>query len=99
MASMRESARLSRFYLGEVLVTEAKVQINGTIGIGITTDEDPSAAHELAVIDSAFNADLPEIKGWLPRLQEEDARTDRRLAQEEARILETRVVFDTMDAD
>ena len=35
MIKMRETAKNSLFYLGEVLVTETKVQINNQVGIGI----------------------------------------------------------------
>ena len=37
MVKVRESAKRSLFYLGEVLITECKVMINGSLGIGIGT--------------------------------------------------------------
>lgn len=35
MIKMRETAQKELFYLGEVLVTEAKVYVNGALGMGI----------------------------------------------------------------
>lgn len=99
MTTMRETARRSRFYLGEVLVTEAKVQVNGTLGLGIIAGEDDQAALELAVIDAAYNASLPETGPWQTRLYEEANVIARRTNAVEARILETRVNFQTMDVD
>lgn len=37
MIKMRETAKSSLFYLGEVVITEAKMEIKGHIGIGIVT--------------------------------------------------------------
>lgn len=97
MTTMRESARRSRFFLGEVMVTEAKVRIGTHLGLGIIAGDDPDAAYELAVIDAAFNARLPVAEDWVTALQDEAARIEEDRAREEARILKTRVDFQTMD--
>ena len=99
MTPMRETARGSRFYLGEVLVTEAKAQIDGRIGLGIIAGDDAESAWQLAVIDAAYNAELPETRGWDAALTEEAEVIERRLGEEHARVLETRVDFQTMDVD
>ncbi len=39
MVKMRETAKKSLFYVGEVLITEAKIEINQTIGIGLVNGE------------------------------------------------------------
>ena len=59
----------SLFYPGEVLVTECKVQIEETIGIGIVTGDQPELSYNLAVIDAAFEAKLPEAIGWMSCLK------------------------------
>ena len=99
MIRMRETARKSVFYLGELLVTEAKVQIGGTIGLGIIAGDAHEAALDLAVIDAAWNARLPETQGWISLLEAEEARLGSEQAREETRLLETRVRFETMDVD
>jgi alpha-D-ribose 1-methylphosphonate 5-triphosphate synthase subunit PhnG len=97
MVKARETAKNGLFYLGELLVTEAKVQIEGHIGLGIIAGDEPEAARELAIIDAAFNAGLEEASGWDPRLMEEEARIEAREADEAARIARTRVAFESMD--
>ncbi len=58
MIKMRETAKRELFYLGEVLVTEAKVSINGTLGMGIVVGDNEELALNLAIIDCATNAIL-----------------------------------------
>ena len=64
MIKMRESARNTLFYLGEVLVTEAKVRIGERVGIGIVRGHKPELAKDLAVIDAAWAIPLPECALW-----------------------------------
>lgn len=97
MTQMRETAKQSRFYLGEILVTEAKVRIGESIGLGIIAGDDAEAAYELAVIDAGFNAGVAPEKRWLPELEAESRRIANSRASEDARILKTRVDFQTMD--
>ena len=97
MVKARESAKNGLFYIGELLVTEAKVQIEGTIGIGIIAGDEPEAAVELAIIDAACNAALEETSGWDALFAEEEARIARREEAEASRIARTRVAFESMD--
>lgn len=97
MVRMRESARKSLFYIGEVFATEAKVQVRGTIGLGIIAGDQPEAARQLAVIDAAFNASLPETLVWTERLLGEDERLTARRARDEHAVAATRVNFSSMD--
>lgn len=99
MITMRETARRSLFHLGELLATECRVEVDGAIGLGIIAGDDPEAARDLAVIDGAFNAALPECDAWLESLEAEERRLATVRAAEETRLLETRVRFETMDAD
>ena len=64
MIKMRETAKKQLFYLGDVLVTEAKVSINGNLGLGIVNGDEEKLAYDLAVIDAAYNAELNETKMW-----------------------------------
>lgn len=99
MNRMRDTAQKMQFYLGEVLVTECKVQISGHLGLGILTGDDEQAAMDLAIIDAAFAAQLEITRPWIELLEAEELRISERRAKEEARILETRVDFQTMDSD
>ncbi|WP_067727571.1 phosphonate C-P lyase system protein PhnG [Oceanobacillus damuensis] len=97
MIKMRESAKNSLFYLGEVLITEAKVEINGCVGIGIVTGMQEQLAKYLAIIDAAYKANLPETSEWYPRLIEAEQQIRKAKAKEQGELFETKVNFETMD--
>lgn len=97
MSKARDSVSRQPFYLGEILVTECIVDIQGTHGIGILIGEQAEKAYELAVVDAAMNANLPETKDWLSEIKAEEARLDARLKQEQALVMKTKVHFDTME--
>ncbi|MEG0383982.1 MAG: phosphonate C-P lyase system protein PhnG [Solibacillus sp.] len=97
MIKMRETAKKTQFYLGEVLVTECKVQVNNQGGIGIVVGLDEELACQLAIIDAAFEANLIETQNWLPLLEAEELNIKTRLKAEEAKIYKTKVQFETMD--
>jgi alpha-D-ribose 1-methylphosphonate 5-triphosphate synthase subunit PhnG len=99
MIQKRESGRRSLFYLGELLVSEARVRLAGSIGLGIIAGDQPEAARDLAIVDAAFNASLPLTEEWIPRLLDEEDRLRRERILRERQILETRVSFDTMESE
>lgn len=97
MIKMRETAKKELFYLGEVLVTEAKVYVNGALGMGIVKGENEELAMNLAIIDGAYKANIEETKLWeevLIKAEEEIKDSERK---EASKILETKVDFSTMD--
>ncbi|MFC2946794.1 phosphonate C-P lyase system protein PhnG [Virgibacillus sediminis] len=97
MIKMRESAKQSLFYMGEVLVTEAKVEINQEVGIGIVVGMEEELAKHLAIIDAAYKAEVPETGAWLPELLEAERRITEDKAKKQAELFETKVNFETMD--
>ncbi len=97
MVKVRESAQRTLFYLGEVLITECKVMINGYLGIGIVKGHEPELAYNLAIIDAAYNADLPETKAWTALLLIEESRFNQEDVALKNKILKTKVNFDTMN--
>lgn len=97
MVKMRESAKNSLFYMGEVLITEAKVEISGKIGTGLLVGIDDQRAKHLAIIDAAYKAQLPEAAEWEPQLLEEEKKINMAKAQQQVALFETKVSFDTME--
>lgn len=97
MIKMRETAKKQLFYLGEVLVTEAKVSINGNLGLGIVNGDEEKLAYDLAVIDAAYNAELNETKMWDDLLIAEEQMINELERKESAKIMETKVDFTTMN--
>ncbi|MCZ8515195.1 phosphonate C-P lyase system protein PhnG [Paenibacillus filicis] len=99
MVKVRETAQQSLFYLGEVLVTECKVQIEGAMGVGIIKGDEPERAYHLAVIDATYEARLKETEEWAGILQTEHERIAAERAAIHAQVLRTKVDFETMDTD
>lgn len=99
LIQQREVARGARFYLGEVLVSEARALVAGAAGIGLIAGDRPEAAEALALIDAAWNAGVAEVAGWHAVLAEEARRLRSARARHQARLLETRVSFETMETE
>jgi alpha-D-ribose 1-methylphosphonate 5-triphosphate synthase subunit PhnG len=99
MLKMREQARNSLFYLGEVLVTEAKVRVNGNAGLGIVQGSNNELARNLAIIDAAWNIALPEQGEWENLLRKAELRVTARDEKENGRVTQTRVDFMSMQEE
>lgn len=97
MMKIRETAKNSLFYIGEVLITEAKVEINQQIGTGIVVGMKDELARNLAIIDAAYIAELPETKKWKEILIQEEKAIHTAKVKKQAEILKTKVQFETMD--
>lgn len=97
MIKVRDSAKKNLFYLGEVLVTECKVMINGSLGIGMVKGHAPEFAFHLAVIDAAYNAQLAETGHWINVLLDEEQAILQENRETAEKIMKTKVNFETMD--
>ncbi|MDH6374060.1 alpha-D-ribose 1-methylphosphonate 5-triphosphate synthase subunit PhnG [Paenibacillus sp. PastF-3] len=99
MVKVRETAKKSLFYLGEVLVTECKVQIAGKMGVGLIKGDEPEKSYDLAIIDAAYAAELVETAAWSAKLYMEHALLEQAYLAEHAKVMRTKVDFETMDTD
>lgn len=97
MLKMRENAKRSLFYIGETIVVEAKVEINGQLGLGIVAGSNEELAYQMAVIDAAYNAGLPEVSAWTKKLQTEGQHINEELKIKSDKLLKSKVSFETMD--
>lgn len=98
MNQVRESARNSRFFLGEALMTECRVRVNGSDGLGAVLGGDAALARALAVVDGAYACGeslrcLAEVDALIA--QEGRVAAARRV-KEESRTLASRVSFNEM---
>lgn len=57
---MREPVQNSLFYLGEVIISEASVSIDGTVGRAAAMGDDFEKTLNMAVIDAACNKGIFE---------------------------------------
>ncbi|HIV20103.1 MAG TPA: phosphonate C-P lyase system protein PhnG [Candidatus Merdivicinus intestinigallinarum] len=96
MIKMRDPVKESLFYLGEVIVSEAIVDLDGAKGTAVLLGDDYEKALDMAVIDAACN------KGVFARfdvLEQLEAEQNRRTEQENALFLKTMVNFTSMDSE
>lgn len=96
MVKLRESAKNSLFYIGEVLITETKVKIGNSYGTGIVMEENDSLSRALAIIDAAYMENLPETDGWLQVFKELEQKLQFEMEKVKCSIERTKVHFDTM---
>ena len=97
MIKLRESAKNSLFYIGEVLVTETKVKIGNSFGTGIVMEENNQLSKALAIIDAAYKENLPETEGWLEILKALEQKLQTEVEKVKCSIERTKVHFDTMN--
>ena len=97
MIKIRETAKKELFYLGEIFVSEAKVYIEGVLGMGIVAGDREDLALNLAIIDGAYKKNLKETDHWEKILLNEEAEIREIEKKIEEGVLKTKVDFTTMD--
>ncbi|MFV0516137.1 MAG: phosphonate C-P lyase system protein PhnG [Aminipila sp.] len=96
MIKMREPVKNSLFYMGEVMVTEAIVEINGIKGMAVTMGDDFDKTLDMAVIDCGFNNGLSVMCKLESELLLQEAKQNKKKEKENAMHLKTMVNFNTM---
>jgi len=97
MIKMRETAKQSLFYLGEVLVTECKVKLHNVVGTGVVVGDEYDFAYQLAIIDAAFTAHVQEVNQWITLFEESEKAIEKKQNEKRMIINKTKVNFETMD--
>lgn len=95
MIRMREPVKESIFYIGEVIISEAAVDIDGTRGIAALMGDDFDKVLDMAVIDAACSKGIFRRYGELERLEKEQ---QLRIDRENAMFMKTMVNFHSMDS-
>ncbi|MCL2493460.1 MAG: phosphonate C-P lyase system protein PhnG [Clostridiales bacterium] len=96
MIKMREPVREGLFYLGEVIVCEAAVEIDGVKGFAVLMGDDTEKVLDMAVIDAAVNKGIFSRMDMLFALEKEQHDQTMR---ENALYLKTMVNFVSMDEE
>lgn len=96
MIQMREPVRQSLFYIGEVIVCEAAVEIDGVKGIAVVMGDDTEKTLDMAIIDAAINKGVFTDMHTL--LELEKIQNDL-VMRENAMHLKTMVNFNSMDQE
>ena len=96
MVKMRDPVRQSLFYIGEVIVCEAAVEIDGVPGVAVTMGDDAEKTLDMAIIDAAMNSGV--FTGY-DRLIEIERKQNDLAMRENALHLRTMVDFQSMDQE
>lgn len=96
MIKMREPVKESLFYIGEVLVCEAVIELDGTRGMAVTMGDDFEKVLNMAIIDAAYNRGVFEREPELLRLEAEQQVAEQK---KNAMHMKTMVNFNSMDSE
>jgi alpha-D-ribose 1-methylphosphonate 5-triphosphate synthase subunit PhnG len=96
MIKLREPVKKSLFYLGEVMVCEAVVELDGTRGMAVAMGDDSEKTLNMAAIDAACNRGVFDGE---PELLRMEAAQREREERENALHLKTMVSFHSMDSE
>lgn len=96
MVRMREPVKESLFYLGEVIVCEAIVDLDGTKGMAVLMGDDFEKVLDMAVIDAACNKGIFKRYDMLEDLEQQQKL---QMEKEHALFMETMVNFRSMDTE
>ena len=96
MIKMREPVRQSLFYIGEVIVCEAAVEIDGVLGVAVLMGDDIEKTLDMAIIDAAINKNIFTKTETLLELEREQ---NDLMMRENAMHLKTMVSFESMDQE
>ncbi len=96
MIKMREPVKQSLFYMGEVIVCEAVVELDGAKGMAVTMGDDMIKTLDMAIIDAAINKGVFTDMDTLLALEKEQQEF---VMRENAMHLKTMVNFESMDGE
>ena len=96
MIQLRDPVKETLFYLGEVIVSEAVVELEGAKGTAVVMGDDFNRVLDMAVIDAACNRGVFRQFAELERLAKEQ---ELAAARENALFLKTMVNFTSMDSE
>jgi alpha-D-ribose 1-methylphosphonate 5-triphosphate synthase subunit PhnG len=96
MIKMREPVKESLFYIGEVIVCEAIVEIDGVKGAAVAMGDDTEKTLDMAIIDAAVNKGVFTGMDILLALEKEQ---NDKIMRENAMHLKTMVNFQSMDTE
>ncbi len=92
-----DSVGCTPFYLGEVLMSEAAVAVNGVAGYGFALEDEPRRALSVAIVDAALAAGVAETEAIRQALADEASRLQRQTKRDESLVAATKVNFAIME--
>jgi len=100
MVQAEDSIDFQPFYLGEVLITECQVLVNGQLGYGYCMGDAPQKAYSIAVINAIMHTEgHPKQKDVNVFIEIEKAKLLKKQLEEYNQVLKTKVDFKIMEQD
>jgi alpha-D-ribose 1-methylphosphonate 5-triphosphate synthase subunit PhnG len=99
MVRAEDSVESQPFYLGEVLVTDCEVQVDGQAGYGLCMGDEPVRCYCMAVIDALLLSDGPGVNEVHAFLEGQAVLIADRQRLEYNLIQRTKVDFKLMEQD
>lgn len=96
MIKLRDPVKQGEFFIGEVIVCEGAVEIDGVQGMAVLMGDDADKVLDMAIIDAAVNM---EVFKDMERLTELEEGQNNRTMQEHGMNLKTMVNFESMDQE
>lgn len=99
MVRAEDSVEGQPFYLGEALITECEVNVDGQAGFGICLGDEPVRCYCIAFVDALLTLSddrLPRVEAFLAA---QESLVEVRLRNEQAHIQRTRVDFKLMEEE
>jgi alpha-D-ribose 1-methylphosphonate 5-triphosphate synthase subunit PhnG len=96
MIKLRDPVKQGVFYIGEVIVCEAAVEIDGVQGVSVLMGDDARKTLDMAIIDAAANIGVFDN---FEKLAELEGKQNKREMQEHVMTLKTMVNFESMDQE
>jgi alpha-D-ribose 1-methylphosphonate 5-triphosphate synthase subunit PhnG len=98
MIRAQDSLEGQEFYLGEALVTQCEVQVNGVTGYGMCLGDEPVRSYAMGVLD-ALREQGGLDAGVVAFVEGESERLERQDREEFARTMRTRVDFKLLEQE
>jgi alpha-D-ribose 1-methylphosphonate 5-triphosphate synthase subunit PhnG len=99
MICAEDSLELQPFYLGEALITESALALDGQLGYGICLGDEPVRSYCMAFIDAALILGDARTSRIHTFLEAQDAALEAALKLEYNQIQRTKVDFKLMEQD
>lgn len=96
MVKVKDGVYQEKFYIGEVLITECSVHLNGSLGMGIIQGDEPRKAYAMAVIDAVFNNEEIDKTELIDILKVWEEEIEDSYIEEKAMVEGSKVKFETM---
>jgi alpha-D-ribose 1-methylphosphonate 5-triphosphate synthase subunit PhnG len=100
MVQAEDSIDFQPFYLGEVLITECQVNVNGELGYGYCMGDAPQRAYSIAIIDALLHIPEHRLQTEIHLfIEKEKVILTKSRLEEYNQILKTKVDFKIMEQD